>query len=120
MFLSSILGTFLDLYFVEKRLYEFPMRFLPKVFSINIVFTLVILPVFVVFYLYIMDQLNRWGKAGLILLLSLLMPIFEKLSEVLGFFAHSDDWKHIYTFFGYLVFLRMIYAFHQWLENRKK
>ena len=41
------------------------------------------------------------------------MPIFEKFAEVFGWFEHSDEWKHIYTFFGYLVFLSFIYLFYR-------
>ncbi|WML42397.1 hypothetical protein RCG19_23395 [Neobacillus sp. OS1-2] len=51
------------------------------------------------------------GEGGIILFASLLMPIFEKLSEVLGLFVHADSWHHMYTFFGYLLFLTIITLF---------
>ncbi|MDR6998483.1 hypothetical protein J2Y67_000911 [Neobacillus niacini] len=67
-----------------------------------------------------MKRVNGWGKAGMILFLSLFMPIMEKLSELLGLFAHTSEWKHLYTAGGYLIFLTVIYGFFQWLENKHK
>ncbi|WP_338112629.1 CBO0543 family protein [Paenibacillus dendritiformis] len=76
-----MLGTYLDLYFVGKGLYHFPHRLLPEIFSIHIVFTLIGLPILTMVFLYSLSQVNRWGKAGIILFVSLLMPIFEKRAE---------------------------------------
>ncbi|WP_304625746.1 CBO0543 family protein [Sporosarcina sp. JAI121] len=45
--LASLLGTYLDLYFVGKRLYEFPVRPFAEIFSINIAFTLIVLPLLI-------------------------------------------------------------------------
>src|SRR3954466_7387602 len=98
--LGSLVATYLDLFFVGKQLYRFPIRPMPEIFSINIAFTLAGLPVLVFVFLSIMNQLNKWGKAGLILLLSLLMPILEKLAEVIGWFEHSEQWEHLYTSLG--------------------
>jgi hypothetical protein len=117
MVLASLLGTYLDLYFVGKQVYQFPMRPFPSVFSINIAFTLVGLPIFVLFFLRGISQINKWGKAGVILLVSLLMPVFEKLAEVLGFFVHTAGWSHLYTFVGYLFFLTIIAVFYDWLAK---
>jgi hypothetical protein len=91
---------------------------MPEIFSINIAFTLAGLPVLVFVFLSIMNQLNKWGKAGLILLLSLLMPILEKLAEVIGWFEHSEKWEHLYTSLGYLIFFTLIYTFYAWLKRR--
>ncbi|WP_256218513.1 CBO0543 family protein [Bacillus sp. MUM 116] len=120
MLLGSLLGTYLDLYFVEKQIYSFPKRPFPESFSINIAFTLVVLPAFILIFLYLMKQVNGWGRAGIILFLSLLMPIMEKLSEILGMFAHSDEWSHLYTAGGYFLFLTIVYGFFQWMENKNK
>ena len=87
-------------------------------FSINIAFTLVVLPASVFVFLLVMNQVNSWGKVGLILFISLLMPIFEKLAEVIGWFDHAENWKHLYTFFGYLLFLTIIYSFYRWMAKR--
>ncbi|MEH7307734.1 CBO0543 family protein [Neobacillus drentensis] len=119
VFLASLLATYLDLFFVGKHLYQFPKRPLPTIFSINIAFTLVVLPVLVFVFLWVMDQVNKWGKAGLIVFISLLVPIMEKLAEVMGLFKHSESWEHLYSFFGYLLFLSTIYVFYCWIGNRK-
>lgn len=60
--LGSLLGTYLDLYFVGKGLYHFPHRLLPEIFSIHIVFTLIGLPILTMVFLYSLSQVNRWGK----------------------------------------------------------
>ncbi len=117
--LASLLATYLDLFFVGKHIYRFPMRPMANIFSINIGFTLVVLPVFVFVFLRVMSQVNKWGKMGLIIFISLLMPIFEKLAEVIGWFDHSEDWEHLYTVFGYLLFLPLIYSFYSWMAKRK-
>ncbi|WP_257208705.1 CBO0543 family protein [Bacillus sp. AFS031507] len=119
VFLASLLATYLDLFFVGKHIYRFPLRPMPTIFSINIVFTLVVLPVLVFAFLRVMDQVNKWGKLGLIVFISLLMPILEKLTEVFGWFEHSENWSHLYTFFGYLLFLTIIYFFYTWMAIRK-
>ncbi len=106
--LSSLVGTYLDLYFVGKGLYQFPHRLLPEIFSINIVFTLIGLPLLTMVFLYCLTHVNTLGKACLILFASLLMSIVEKLAERLGAFVHSDQWIHLYSFFGYLLFLTVI------------
>ncbi|WP_276353808.1 CBO0543 family protein [Cohnella caldifontis] len=106
--LSSLAGTYLDLYFVGKGLYRFPHRLLPEIFPINIVFTLIGLPLLTMVFLHVLTRVNPLGKACLILIASLLMSIAEKLAERLGAFAHSDQWMHVYSFFGYLLFLTVI------------
>lgn len=115
--LASLLGTYSDLYFVGKGMYHFPHRLLPDIFSIHIVFTLIGLPILTMVVLYCLSQVNRWLRAGLILLISLWMPILEKLAERLGMFAHSDQWMHIYSFFGYLLFFTIIWGVYFWLSS---
>jgi hypothetical protein len=118
--LATLLGTYLDLYFVGKQMYQFPLRPWPEIFSINIAFTLVGLPILIFVFLRITNQVNNWGKVGLILFLSLLMSIFEKLAEQFGWFVHSNEWKHLYTFFGYLFFLTIIYLFNRLMEKQRE
>ncbi|MEH7076793.1 CBO0543 family protein [Neobacillus drentensis] len=119
IFLSSILATYLDLFFVGKQMYHFPIRPLPEVFSINITFPLAGVPVLAFVFLQVMSRVNKWGKVGLIVFISLLMTIFEKFSELIGWFEHASTWNHLYTFFGYLLFLTIIYSFYRGLEKRK-
>lgn len=116
--LGSLLGTYLDLYFVGKGLYHFPHRLFPEIFSIHIVFTLIGLPILTMVFLYCLSQANRWGRVGIIICVSLLMPIFEKIAERLGVFVHSDKWMHLYSFFGYLLFFTIISGVYFWLKKR--
>lgn len=109
---ASMLGTYLDLYFVGVGMYSFPKRFLPEIFSINVVFVLVGLPMLVTTFLIIMKNINIWKKAGFILIISLLMACAEKFSEELGFFQHHESWKHWYSFFGYITFLICVYLYY--------
>lgn len=115
--LAALLGTYLDLYFVGKGLYYFPHRLLPEIFSINIVFTLIVLPILTIVILGCLSQVNSWGRAGIILFISLMMPILEILAEQLGLFVHSDQWKHLYSFFGYLLFLIIISRVYFYLKK---
>ncbi|WP_338450316.1 CBO0543 family protein [Niallia oryzisoli] len=115
---ASLIGTYLDLYFVGKGLYEFPKRPLPEIFTINIGFTIVGLPVSIILLLYFLSRLTKWGRITVILLVSLLMAVFEKFAEVLGLFQHGDDWKHLYTSLGYLLFLIIITVFFHWLKRK--
>ncbi|MCL6574220.1 MAG: hypothetical protein K6T88_21495 [Bacillus sp. (in: Bacteria)] len=98
-------------------MYQFPLRPWPEIFSINIAFTLIVLPILVFVYLQIINQVNKWGKIGIILFLSLLMPIFEKSAEQFGWFVHSEEWTHLYSFMGYLLFFLFIYSFYHWMET---
>lgn len=111
--LASLIGTYLDLLFVGIGMYSFPKRWLPEVFSINIVFTLIGLPLLISVYLLLMNRFHFWKKAGLIFVISLLAACGEKLAEEIGFFIHDDSWKHWYSFCGYIVFLIVVYIFNR-------
>ena len=71
LLVASLVGTYLDLFLVGRRLYTFPMRPLPDVFSINIAFTLFILPVLTWIFLLIIEKMPVWGRPIFILLLSI-------------------------------------------------
>lgn len=113
LLLASLIGTYLDLVFVGIGMYSFPKRIFPEVFSINIVFTLIGLPLFVSIFLLLMNRLNVWKKAVLILVVSLLAACAEKFAEEIGFFIHEDSWKHSYSFCGYTIFLVFVYLFNR-------
>ncbi|HHY74317.1 MAG TPA: hypothetical protein GX497_14050 [Bacillus bacterium] len=116
MLLASLLGTYLDLFFVGKGLYSFPIRPLPAIFSIHIAFTLVVLPVFAAVFLVVCNRLKSWKKAGLIILLSLIIAVAESWAESNGLLVHHQSWEHHYSFFGYMMFLTIIYSFYAWLK----
>ncbi|MGM0900866.1 MAG: CBO0543 family protein [Bacillota bacterium] len=117
LLLASLFGTYLDLYFAGKDYYSFPMRPFPEIFSIHIGFTLVGIPVMVAGFLFICTRLTTKKRVAFILLLSIMMSVFEKLAESFGYFVHSDVWKHYNSFFGYFVFLMIIYQFYTWTNS---
>ncbi|MGG0719725.1 CBO0543 family protein [Robertmurraya massiliosenegalensis] len=113
--LATLIGTYLDLYFVGKGLYSFPIRPFPSIFTINILFTAIVLPVFIIFFILISLRLQKWMKMMFIITLSTLMAAFEKFAESLGFFIHHATWQHYYSFFGYSVYLSFILLFYHLL-----
>ena len=116
---ASLLATYLDLYFVGKNYYDFPIRPFPEIFSINIVFTLVILPLGIWLFLYLVDKMSKWSRLIFTLFLSALVPFIEKKAVQLGFFHHEDQWNHIYSFIGYFLFLLLIWKMFKWRKKTK-
>jgi hypothetical protein len=112
MIFSSWLGTYADLILVEKQMYSFPIRPFPDIFSINIAFTLFLLPIATAFFLYYVEKLNTTQRVIVVLLLGFFMPLIEQLSEKAGWFHHSSEWRHLYSFFGYTFFMWFVYKFH--------
>ncbi|WP_057770440.1 CBO0543 family protein [Cytobacillus dafuensis] len=108
LLLAIIAATYLDLFFVGKGLYSFPIRPMPEVFSINIAFTLIALPLFIITFLFVCSKINLWQKIVFIIILSLMMSSIEKAAESFGFFYHHESWKHIFSFFGYIIYLSII------------
>ena len=115
--LGSLLGTYLDLYFIGKGFYSFPIRPMSTVFSINMAFTLIGLPLLIGVFLFACNKVNAWKKAGLIIIFSMLMSVGEKQAEVYGLFVHSVSWKHIYSLIGYTLYLTLIYSFYSWSKR---
>ena len=111
---ASLLGTYLDLYFVEKNFYAFPLRPFPEVFSINIVFTLIVLPLLTWIFLYLVDKMSRLSRLIFILFLSALVPFFEKKSIELGYLYQADQWDPLYSFIGYFLFFVLIWKVFRW------
>lgn len=117
--LAILIGTLLDLYFVNNNYYEFPIRPFPNIFSINIGFTLCILPVATLLYLFIMKKINRLEKFIVILIICFLVPLGEHVSEHLGLFLHNEKWNHSYSFIGYFLFLIIVWKIFQWMDKKK-
>ena len=111
---ASLMGTYLDLIFVGKNLYEFPLRPFPGVFSINIAFTLVVLPFGTWVFLSLANKVSRWGRLVFALVISSLAPFIEKMSMQWGFFRHADQWNHLYSFVGYFVFFVLLWKVFKW------
>ncbi|WP_325176781.1 CBO0543 family protein [Paenibacillus alkalitolerans] len=117
MIFASLLGTYLDLLLVGKQLYHFPVRLFPDIFTINIWFTLLVLPLGTAIFLYAVKNMHPWGRIGFILLLALAMTFVEQLSEKTGWFSHSSDWRHSYSLFGYIIFMWLVMKFHRWTNS---
>ncbi|MFK2826455.1 CBO0543 family protein [Bacillus sp. B190/17] len=115
---ASWLGTYLDLYFSGKGMYEFPLRPFAEIFSINLAFTLFALPFFTGLFLFLMSKMIPWYRGVFVLLLSIGGAAAEKTAEQWGFFRHSDQWHHSYSFFGYLLFLIIIWHVFTWTNRR--
>ena len=115
---GSLLGTYLDLYFVGKHIYQFPERPFPEIFSINIAFTLVGLPLFTLFFLYLSHRMTSFKRIVFMVLISLLIAILEKQAEALGFFQHSNQWKHYYSCIGYFLYMLLIWSFYKWRRGK--
>lgn len=115
---ASLLGTYLDLYFVEKHFYEFPIRPFPDIFSINIAFTLIILPLLTCIFLYLADKMSRRKRLFFTLFLSGLVPFIEIKSVELGFFYQGDQWNPLYSVFGYFFFLIVMWKLFIWCKVR--
>ncbi|MGG5254046.1 CBO0543 family protein [Neobacillus sp. SM06] len=110
---SVLFGTYLDLLMSGKHLYVFLNRPFPDIFSINIFYLLIILPVVTAIFLSFME---RWNRLAVLLIAGWIMQFMEQFAELLGLFRHSESWIHANTFVGSLFFLTAVYAFHRWIN----
>ncbi|WP_425290464.1 CBO0543 family protein [Bacillus mycoides] len=113
---SCFIGTYLDYLFVSKQMYAFPVRPFPNVFSVNIAFTLLILPIFTAFFLHIAKNLSTFSRILFIILIGISASISEQFAENLGWFTHSENWHHAYSFFGYMIFVFFMWKVYRWLQ----
>lgn len=113
---SCFIGTYLDLLFVSKQMYAFPVRPFPDVFTINIAFTLLILPIFTALFLQIAKTLSAFSRILFTVLIGLCMSISEQFAENVGWFTHSEAWHHAYSIFGYIIFMLLIWKFYRWFQ----
>ncbi|MGM0878389.1 MAG: CBO0543 family protein [Bacillota bacterium] len=105
---ASLVGTYLDLIFVGKGMYDFPVRVLPEIFTINIVFTLFILPLFTILFLFVAKRVQPIARLIMILIISVFIFFIEQFTEELGWFIHHTEWNHAYSFLGYMFFLIVV------------
>ncbi|WP_077604981.1 CBO0543 family protein [Oceanobacillus sojae] len=115
---SSLVGTYLDLFFVGIGMYHFPMRLFPEIFSVNIVFTLLVLPVSAVLFLYMADRMRFPSRCIMILGIGIAVVFIEKASEHLGWFIHHTDWNHTYSFFGYILFFVFVWSIFRFFQAK--
>ncbi|MCU4988608.1 hypothetical protein OCF10_06550 [Bacillus cereus] len=115
--LSSIIGTYLDAFFIAKQIYSFPVRPFPSVFSVNIGFTLFVLPILTTTFIQISKTLSVFSRTLFIVAIGICASIFEQIAERLGFFIHSVDWNHTYSLFGYMIFFSFIWKIYYFIQK---
>ncbi|RAP30469.1 hypothetical protein C2W64_01665 [Brevibacillus laterosporus] len=59
--------------------------------------------------------MNSWQRKGIVLFSGIIAAGIEQISEKLGWFAHSSEWRHFYSFFGYILFMWLVWKFHLWI-----
>jgi hypothetical protein len=115
---ASLVGTYLDLIFVGKGMYHFPARLFPEIFTINIVFTLVILPLFTILFLLVVKKIQPFPRFIMILFISTVIFFIEQFTEHLGWFKHHTEWNHAYSLLGYMLFLFVIWKLFIFLSKK--
>ncbi|QWG59855.1 CBO0543 family protein [Bacillus mycoides] len=115
--LSSIIGTGLDAFFVHTQIYSFPVRPFSSIFSVNIGFTLFVLPILTIIFIQISKTLSAVSRTLFIILIGLCASIFEQVAERLGLFVHNGNWHHAYSLFGYIIFFSLIWKLYTWMQK---
>ncbi|PGT02495.1 hypothetical protein COD09_11745 [Bacillus cereus] len=115
--LSSIIGTCLDAFFVHTQIYSFPVRPFSSTFSVNIAFTLLVLPILTASFIQISKKLSTVSRTLFIISIGVCASIFEQVAERLGLFVHNEHWHHTYSLFGYMIFLAFIWKVYRWLPK---
>lgn len=115
--ISTLMGTYMDLYFTGAGAYSFPVRPMEGIFQINLIYNLAGLPAFTWLFLWAAKRMANNLRFVFITFLSMTGPFLEVFSEARGLFLHSVDWKHWYSFIGYFIFLYMIWMIFKWTNG---
>ncbi|HDR4558654.1 CBO0543 family protein [Bacillus cereus] len=115
--LSSIIGTCLDAFFVAKQMYSFPVRPFSSIFSVNIGFTLFVLPILTAAFIQISKTLSAVSRILFIISIGMCASIFEQVAERFGLFIHSLDWNHTYSLFGYMIFFSFTWKVYHFIQK---
>ncbi|WP_369009381.1 CBO0543 family protein [Desertibacillus haloalkaliphilus] len=116
MILSSLVATYLDLWLVGKGFFTFPHRPFPEIFTVHIGFTLLIVPIMTVVFIYLFQRGNVVSKSALLMFVALGAALFENVSAYLGLLTLSAEWQSLYSSFGYPLFLLVMSMFHRWMQ----
>ncbi len=84
----------------------------------NVLFTLFALPIFTIVVVHFLQQMQLLDRILSVLILSFLMTFVEILSEKIGWFVHSPDWRHYYTFIGYFLFMWIVLHYHRFIYTK--
>ncbi|GAE25598.1 hypothetical protein JCM9140_1601 [Halalkalibacter wakoensis JCM 9140] len=116
LYLSNCLFNYLfDKSLVETKQIEYPVRFKPKIFKINVIYDFLVCPFLSVWYCQSTYHSKWSGIIGKLILFSIPQAIYEVLLErKTDALKFKGKWKWLYSF--YLVFLvkiisRSIFAF---------
>ncbi len=120
MIFSSLVGTYADLIMVKQQFYTFPVRPFPHLFEINVAFTLLLLPIGTGLFIFLMERVGNALRTLLMLVLGLLMPLVEQFAEDMGWFVHTPEWSHSYSFIGYIFFLYLIWKSHLFISRQNQ
>lgn len=115
---ASWIGTYLDLYFVGKDLYHFPTRPFANIFSINILFTLIVLPIVTFIFLIGCQWFIRFYRWFFITIISMFAPIGERAAKQIGLFSPSEEWHYFYSYIGYALFFIIVWELFVWVNRR--
>ncbi|RFU65205.1 hypothetical protein D0466_04685 [Peribacillus glennii] len=119
MLFASWLATYLELILTGTQLYTFQARPLTNIFSIDIRFTLIGIPVMTLFCVTALSWMNLLQRTLFLILIGLAMMLFEKISGRLGWIGYSDQWQHMYSFLGYPAFILVVFFFFTWCESAR-
>lgn len=119
MIFASWLGTYLELFLTGKNLYTFQARPFADIFPIDIRFTLIGIPVITLFILMALSKMNFLQGSLFLIMIGLIMMMMEQISGRLGWIVFSEQWQHMYSFFGYPAFFLVVFFFFQWCKSTR-
>ncbi|MGR5867274.1 CBO0543 family protein [Bacillus cereus] len=120
IFLSAIIGTCLDAFFVHKQIYSFPARPFSSTFSVNIAFYIIRTADFNSYLYTHFKKLSKVSRILFIISIGICASLFEQIAESLGLFIHSTNWNHTYSLFGYMIFHSFIWNIYNWIKKIKR
>ncbi|KXH81921.1 CBO0543 family protein [Sporosarcina sp. HYO08] len=104
----------MELWFVEKNFYTFSIRPFPEIFSINIAFTLLLIPSITFIYLLVAGKMASWLRLIFTIALCAFVPYAEEQAVQYGFLSLGDQWNSYYSSVGYFIFLVLIWKLYKW------
>lgn len=107
-FLKGFLSGFLDSIVVAYKWIEYPIRMMPNVFQIHILFDLAVFPVLCVFYNQTSYHSRIQGIIGQALLYSLPMSLLEYWAEKNTRLIDYHHWNIGYTYISLVITFLMV------------
>lgn len=120
MILASWVATYLELYLTGKGYYTLTYQPFSDIFTINILFTLLAIPLLTAIIIRITDEMELGQKVLLLTVISATLTLSEKILGQTKWISFSDQWQHGYSLVGYFLFFFGMTAFFGWLEKEDK